>query len=314
MDSTLRWFLSFVFAGPYSSVLPFAVLPPFSSWLIDHVFKRAEQSSLAPTWRAVAGAVGVCVPGLVTLSLVSFSVHYIPRISPEDFGCYVKIYGPLCIVLALLLRAILLLVARSYQVRRLADFTTAPSERLARLAAEIRVPTLEFPANAPVCMTVGFFSPRVIVSTGTLSHFSDEDLRAALLHERVHVAHGHTRLRTFISFFGECSLRRATNAWNAYGQACEELADQAAAKEVGAIALAEVLIRFSRVSWNLPFAEAFAQTKGLDQRVSRLLESRQTPCRSTALILFFALLLTASLMAYPQWACSVAHCLFNCLP
>ena len=210
MDSTLRACLSFVLAGPYSSVLPFGILPPLSAWVVNGVMKRCEQIPFAPVWRAALGATGAYVPGLVTLSLVSFSVHSIPRISPEGIGCYVKIYGPLCIVLLLAARALVLFLACSCKVHGLRARTTAPSERLARLSAELRMPISELTADVPMCLTAGFLSPRVIVSTGALARFSDEDLRAALLHERAHVANSDTRWRSAVSFFSECSLRRAT--------------------------------------------------------------------------------------------------------
>jgi Zn-dependent protease with chaperone function len=121
-------------------------------------------------------------------------------------------------------------------------------------------------------MAAGFTFPRIVVSKGALAQFSDEDLRAALLHERAHIKSGDTRSSALISFLSECGFWRATNALSVYRQACEELADEDAARSVGAVALASVLVRFARKSWNLPFAEAFAEKQGLDRRVRRLLD------------------------------------------
>ncbi len=315
MDSTIRAWLSFILTGPYSSVLPFAIVPLFSAWIVQHLMSRVERISLEPAWRAILGGVGACVPGLVTLCLVNFSTYYIPRISPGDFGCYVKIYGPLCLVLILVARAVTLCLIRGHRISQLKELTTQPSERLVRLSAELRLAVSELATPVPICMTVGFLSPRILVSTGAVAQFSDQDLRAALLHERAHVVNGHTRIRAFISLFSECGLWRATNALNLYAQACEEIADEEAAHEVGPLVLAAVLVRFARVSWNLPFAEAFAKKNGLERRVRRLLEPPVQAVQDwTNMLLLVALCLTLCLAAYPQVARVAARSLFNCTP
>jgi Zn-dependent protease with chaperone function len=314
MDSVITGWLSFILTGPYSSVLPFAILPPFSWWIVRRLMQHIERVPFDPSWRMILGGVGACIPGLVTLSLLSFSIHYIPRISPGDFGCYVKIYGPLCIVLTLVARALVLWLMRSYRVRRLLALTTRPSERLLRISSELDVATAELAASVPVCMAVGFTFPRIVVSKGALAQFSDEDLRAALLHERAHVMSGDTRLSALISFLSECGVWRASNALSVHRQACEELADEEAARSVGAIALASVLVRFARRSWNFPFAEAFAEKQGLDRRVRRLLDPPAANPGWNRLAMPLALVSTASLVAYPRIASAVARSLFNCIP
>ncbi len=315
MNRTIVLWVAFVLTGPYSSVLPFAILPPFSWWIVSRLIRRVEQVPFDPAWRVVLGGVGACIPGLVTLSLLSFSIYYMPRIAPGDFGCYVKIYGPLCIVSILVARALIISLIRSYRVWSLLAVTTKPSERLLRISREFGIVTSELPVSVPACMAVGFTVPRIIVSRGALAQFSDDDLRAALLHEGSHLRRGDTRWSTVISFLSECGLWRVTNALSVHKQASEELADEYAAKSVGSVALASLLVRFAQKSWNLPFAEAFAQKKGLDQRVRRLLEP--PACARPGLgrlALPFALLLTTSLVAYSEIVRALARSLFNCIP
>ena len=308
-------FLSTVLTGPYSSVLPFAFLPPISRFLTERVMKLVERISPKPEWLAVFAGVGACTPGVVVLSLLSFSTYYIPRLSPADFGCYVKIYGPLSVVLLLVARATISLLIRSYRVRQLLALTSGPSERLGRIAAEVGVRALELGGTVPICATVGVFAPRVILSSVTLAAFSDEELRAALLHERAHVIGRHTPLKTVVAFLSECGLWRAHNAVALFGQACEELADEAAAREIGPLVLSSTLVRFARVSWTPPYAEGFANADGLDRRVRHLLQPVSHESQySGHLAVTAALALTSSLAAYPHFARLIASSLFNCLP
>ena len=315
MAKTLLLWLSFLFNGPYSTVLPFALLPWISRSLVEWLVDRASIPTLPLRWRAYITGFAACMPGIVTLSLLSFSAGCIFYAVPDDFDCHMEMYGPLCIVAVLVFRAAALWTYRALTVRRLLATTHPPSETLLRIAQGLDIPLTELPTRIPVCMVVGAQSPRVVVSTGMLSAFSEEEMRAALWHEKGHIERGDTRYNVLISFFSECGVWPVRNALRQYRQACEELADQRAIQEVNGLVLATTLIRFARNSWHLPFAEALAENADLEARVRILLDEHGTlPRTSRVLWSLTVLLLVCGLMvSYPMIARRIASLVAHCI-
>jgi beta-lactamase regulating signal transducer with metallopeptidase domain len=316
MNSVLFYLYGDLFTGPYSSVWPLLVLPPSAAMLIWAAMKSIGKTPFAPQSQMWVGGIAACIPGLVTLGLLDFSIHYIPRISPEDFGCYVKIYGPLSIVAVLSARAGILLYLRNRRLSELCRLAVEPSERLGRIARELDIPVSEIPVNTPICMMAGWLHPRVLISTGALESFSDDDLRAALLHERAHLRRGDTRWSVLIYFLSELGAWPVKTALSIYRQGREALADRDAASFLGGPAFAGVLVRFARNSLTLPFAEALAEEDGLEQRVRRLLDASASERLGwiSRIVLSLALLAAGALTLYAQWARGVASSLFRCMP
>jgi Zn-dependent protease with chaperone function len=306
--------LLFLLTGPYSTVLPFALLPWACRFLVERVIDRTDPGRLALRPRAIFTGVAACIPGIVTLSLLSFSAACIFHPVPDDFACHMEMYGPLFIVSGLVLRASALLLRQALRVRRLLASTMPPSEALTRVAHGLGLALAELPTQIPACMVLGVLSPRVVVSTGMLRAFSKEELRAALWHEKSHIDRGDTRYNVLISFLSDCGIWRVQNALRQYQQACEELADQKAAQKVSSVLLAETLIRFVRLSWHPPFAEALAEEHGLQARVRSLLNSPATLPTAARLPLSATLLFLCALMVcYPTLARHLAALITHCL-
>lgn len=315
MAKTVLLWLSFLFNGPYSTVLPFVLLPwicrSLVEWLVDH----ASIPTFPMRWRAFITGFAACMPGIVTLSLLSFSAGCIFHAVPDDFDCHMEMYGPLCIIAVLVFRAAGLWANRVLTVRRLLVTTNPPSETLLRTAEGLDLPLVELPTQVPICMVVGARSPQVVVSTGMLSAFSEEEMRAALLHEKGHIERGDTRFNVLISFFSECGVWPVRNALRQYRQGCEELADQRAIQEVNGLVLAITLIRFARDSWHLPFAESLAENEDLESRVRILLASPGTfpPISRVPWPLTILLLVCSLMVSYPMIARRVASLVAHCI-
>jgi Zn-dependent protease with chaperone function len=304
----------FLLSGPYSTILPFALLPWLGRLAVERVIDRADLARLALPLRRIATGFAACIPGVVTFSLLSFSAGCIFHAVPDDFDCHVEMYGPLIIMSGLVLRASALLALQALRVRRLLASTRPPSPALAQIASGLGLALAELPTPTPACMVLGVRAPRVVVSTGMLRAFSTEELRAALWHEKSHIDRGDTRYNVLISFLSDCGIWRVRNALREYKQVCEELADQGAAQKVSSVVLAETLIRFVRVSWHPPFAEALAEEHGLQARVRLLLGSPTALPNRTSLLVPLALLFLCGLLAsYPAIARHLALLITHCL-
>jgi hypothetical protein len=296
-------------------VLPFALLPWICRFVVERFVDSANIAAFPLRWRAYFTGFAACIPGIVTLSLLSFSAGCIFHAVPDDFDCHVEMYGPLSIVAVLVFRAVALWIRRALTLRRLLASTNSASEGLLHVAQGLNISLVELPTRVPVCMVVGARSPRVVVSTGMLSAFSNEEMRAALWHEKGHLERGDTRYNVLISFFSECGVWPVRNALREYKQACEKLADQRAAQEVNGFVLAATLIHFARNSWHLPFAEALAENHDLEARVRSLLDSPEAlPSFSTvswrpAILLIFC----GFMVSYPMIARRIASLVVHCL-
>jgi hypothetical protein len=313
MNEAFRYLLGAFFAGPYSSVFPLLVVPPIACALVYAAMRCVRNRSLNPKSQMLVGGIAACIPGLVTLALLDFSIHYIPRIKPEEFGCYVKVYGPLSIVLLLSLRSVGLLYLRGRQLAKLYGLAVQPSDRLAQVGRDLGICIYEVPVRTFICMVAGWSRPRVLVSTGTLQSFSNDELHAALLHERAHLRRGDTRWSVIIHFLSNLGVWPVNTALAVYRQGRESLADREAASSVGGPAFASVLVRFAKDAVPIPFAEALVERDSLDQRVRRLLDgSTERLGWISRIAMGLALGSAGILTLYAQWARGVANTLFRC--
>ena len=313
MNSALWYLLATFLAGPYSSVLPLLVVPPVACLLVNAAMRCVGNRTFAPKSQMLVGGISACLPGLVTLALVDFSIYYIPRIQPEDFGCYVKTYGPLSLILLLSLRSAVLLYRRSRSLSKLCSLAVEPSPRLARLGRDLGICIYEIPVRASICMVAGWMRPRVLVSTGTLQRFADDELRAALLHERAHLRRGDTRWSGLIHFVSELGAWPVKRALAVYRQGRELLADREGASSVGGAAFAGILVRFAKDATPIPYAATLAENDGLDQRVRHLLDSPSERLGWISRIAIgLALGSAGALILYAQWARGFACTHFHC--
>jgi Zn-dependent protease with chaperone function len=273
MREALFFWGAMAFASPWSTVWPLLLLPVLALGLLRPALNRIETMWADPAWQTRAAALGACLPALVALCVTAgFSVHVF-RSEPESLLCFVKFYGPASIAAVLLARALVLFQLRSRRLSRLIRLTRTPSARLARLAREAGVPVRELAADTPVCFASGVLRPCVVVSTGVLERLSDEDVRAALVHERAHLERGDNLRAVFVTILSDCAVLRPTKALRLYRRGREALADREAVRHVERTALAGALLSMTRMSVPNALAASFAGPDGLAQRIGLLLGS-----------------------------------------
>jgi Zn-dependent protease with chaperone function len=297
--------------GPWSRVWPFFVLPLLAVAALSRALSRIEASGLDPQRQARVATIAACVPGLITLSLVAALGFRFRGTQPESLNCYAKLYGPLAVTGIALLRAGGLFAVRRIRVARLLRFAAPPSPRLARIAHEIGVSVQELPADSSLCFVSGLRRPRVVVSTGALASLSDEDLRAALLHERAHLRHRDALRAAIVSGMAEFAVISSAKALRIYRASRESLADDEAARYVGRTEVAGVLVRFARNAARVPVPSSLAEPDGLEGRVRRLIfperGSRTADARVTAVVAA-----AAGLALYPAVLLFVERFVFHC--
>ena len=122
-----------------------------------------------------------------------------------DTAGHVVIYGALGLFAVLLLSCGLTIMRGWQETRRIRNIRTElPDSSRWQTVEDFRKCYLPasrvelFRAPEPMAITVGYFSPRILVSTGLLDALDDQEIEAVLHHEAAHVAN-RDPLRTFLS-------------------------------------------------------------------------------------------------------------------
>ena len=154
-------------------------------------------------------------------------------------------------------------------------------ERADRLAKRLGTPPAQIllrPYNRPLALSLGFFRPRVLLSTWMIEHLDGRELEAVLAHEL-----GHTRRRDYPVIWLATVLRDGfwylPTSWSAYRRlhrekelACDELAVSATGRP---LALASALTKVWQPSLAAPgftLAQPLVESASpIEARIERLL-------------------------------------------
>lgn len=244
---------------------------------------------------------GLAFVGLTALTLKRFDFQMV--LHPwASWGCFAHCFGLASIFLAVPLRAAILLHRRYRAASGLLALAENPSPRLAAFQTELQVPIRELPASEPACFLAGLLHPVVCVSRGALAVLRDEELRAALLHERAHWRRRETLRASLAMFLNECSVLPVRAALNQYRRCAEFLADRDTLKHAHPVTLASALLSFARFSVDSSLAVHLAGQTTAD-RVALLL-GVESPAHEKSLDKAYAALLlvaAASLALTPFW-------------
>jgi hypothetical protein len=259
-----------------ASVWPVLIVPALVYGLsrpLSGRIKRMAPAKACTVWLAFCAA---AAPGLTFLGLAVFTLSgFNFRITPgSSWACFLHCYGLACVFLAVVARAALV-VGRHAALPGIVALTEDPSPRLAALGTALRLPVREVPTDGLVCVVAGILRPVVCVSRGTLAVLSDDELRAALLHERAHWRRHDTLLTAIALFLNECSILPVRHAFEEYRRAVEFAADHEATKDTPPFALASALLSCARHRLHSPAAISLAG-QNLNERVAALLG---TGCR-----------------------------------
>jgi Zn-dependent protease with chaperone function len=206
-----------------------------------------------------------------------------------------------------LVRALWLAISRSISVRRLIASAAAPCFRLQRIAASCGLEARQIADGAHVCALAGVITPIVLVSTGALAAVSDDELRAALHHERAHARRGDLLLAACLSFLVDLLPLPAGDLVETYKTAREFAADNDAVEATDAESLAGALIEFAKGgrvpagATSLASGSRAAVASRLHQLLSESPSSAPRPARRIAIAAALAAIAIAG-VATPAFA------------
>jgi len=277
--------------------------------------RRALRNCSARTRAEILFALRICPPVLaliwVALFLVPSYVGYEPHSSGEIVS---KKLGTLAIVSAAGVAFALWRALRSWFATHLLRRKWLAMARQIKLSG-IQIPTFSIPHAFPIIAVVGTFRPQLFIAERVLQTLNEEELKAAIAHERGHLAARDNFKRSVLRVCRDALMifpcgRSLDRAW---AETAECAADEHAAQlsEDTAINLASALVRIARMipaetNIALPVAAFLVggdETRGVKGRVGRLLEiassdrasdggaaiARMIPVASLGILLFICL-------------------------
>lgn len=238
-ESTATAVFIWLFDGPASHLWPMLIVPAAAALISDRATRL-----LPPTradWRVAA--LLAASPGFAMLTIMSMIfTRAIRHGEPgKDWAHFAQYQGTAIVAGGLLAYALIRAAFRHYRVGQVVGLASSPSSRLGDAAAAARVTARELPGSACDIFVAGIVRPTVYVSRGALQRMGDDELAAALQHERAHVANKDPALFSLLAFLRD--LAPSTDrAMTAFIQARERIADAEAARSAGSLALASALI------------------------------------------------------------------------
>jgi Zn-dependent protease with chaperone function len=277
---------------PFQTLWPLLVAPAVAALVSD---RSARSLGRAPgAW--LPAAILAAAPGLVALGVIWQALQWEPVRTWHGLVMYRV--TPL-LALAFVVYAGVRGLQRQAEVMRLFEAAAPAGQRLQRAAARLGLRARQLPTADKECFVAGMLRPTVFVSTGALDGLSDEELDAALCHERAHVR-GRDTLCLFV-----LSLLRDLAPWGhgvaveAFRAAREARADRCAASSAGPLNLASALVALARPGPPLA-AGALPMARGdsLRWRMQALLDDRSAP-EAVPRRSWLGLVICAALVAWP---------------
>ncbi len=230
----------FLFDGAFRNLWPLFLLPLAAALISDRTARllpRTPGSWLPAAILAAAPALtalGAIYPALTTWGeILTWRGIVLMRITPA-------------LALVMLGYALVRMVLRQRAVERLFQAAVPAGRRLRAMAERLGIPVLELPTHERECFVAGLVRPTAFISRGALEALDEDELEAALCHERAHIR-GHDTLMLFI-----LSLLRDLAPWGrgaaleAFKTAREAIADRDAAANAGSLSLAAALVALAR--------------------------------------------------------------------
>jgi hypothetical protein len=254
-----------------TSVWPLVVVPALVYELSRPILSMIDRMALGSLWPERLAFCAAVTPGLAFMGLAPFTLKGFDfQMALHSWTCFIHCYGLAFIFLAAPGRAAAVYYRRHRQISQLLALAENPSSRLAALQSELQIPVRELPTKEPACFLVGIFHAVVCVSRGALASLSDDQLRAALLHERAHWRRRETLRASIAMLLNECTVLPVRSALDQYRRCVEFIADHETLKDAHPVTLASALLAFARFPLNAPPAVNLAG-QNVKDRVSLLL-------------------------------------------
>jgi Zn-dependent protease with chaperone function len=285
-----------VFDGPFRALWPLAVAPAAAALISDLTARRLP----AGRGSGLAAALLTAMPGLVGAGVIVQALLMLDR--AWTWRGFVAFQLTPIVGAALLAYVVVRAVRRHAEVRRLFAVAGPPGRRLAAAAARLGLEARELATGERECFVAGVLRPAVFVSAGALAQLDDDELVAALSHERAHLRANDTLSLAVLSVLRDLAPWGRGVALDAFRSAREAAADRAAAAAAGPLNLASALVALARPARLEPAgALLMARHDGLRWRMQALLETEApavTPYHLRAQ-LSLGLMASAVLVAWP---------------
>lgn len=281
-----------LFDSPLSGLWPILAIPALSALLSEYAARR-----IPPTradWRVAAAL--AALPGLVMLVLLATAIgRSLLHLHPDDLAHFIQHHFIWFVAPAILAPATLQTIRRSRRLRTAISLAVEPQPRLAAAGADVGVKVMELPLDRRECFVAGLRRPVAYLSSGALEALSDAEIRAALFHERAHVAGRDPAVLGLLAFLADL-VPTGGRAMLAYREARERHADREAARKAGPLILASALLAFERASPR--FAVGMA---GVDPawRLRAILDLEPASVRPASPGVATALAFNGALLAWP---------------
>lgn len=224
------------------------VLLPVGAWVVCRLVAPCIVRMMDdPAWQAPLAAAAAALPGGLFVALWMGAL-----LSGLGSACLSVPAGRvvfgliIAAMIGALARAAWLACVRAVEIRRLILSASEPSPRLSRLARSCGLRAREIRYSVPICALAGLMSPVVLISSGALAAISDDELRAALFHERAHARRGDQWLTSVLTFLVELLPLPAGDLVEIYRTAREVAADRESAKRTDVESIAGALIGFAK--------------------------------------------------------------------
>ncbi|BCJ36009.1 hypothetical protein Athai_35120 [Actinocatenispora thailandica] len=304
------------------TLLAVALLGPVSHLLPRARWSAAEPRATLVLWQAVGLSAGLAVLGAATAMAVAplsdtllgafriFVGHLVAGDPTGGLGPFHTLVLVVAVVLTARLLGVLALstwrtVRARGRHRRMVDLVGRPlrpgpaTGSAAGHPAERDSLVLDHPAPAAYCLPGG--TPRVVLTSGAVELFDDEELAAVLAHERAHLAERHDLVVLPFAAWSKAlpwlpTVRRSRTAVD---RLVEMVADDRACTDCDRTVLACALARFGAASHTPDGALAATGAGGtVLARVDRLLD----PPRRSARLRYLLIVAAATLLVLPTAA------------
>lgn len=277
------------------------VIIPTAAWFVVRLLTPAlARTADDPSWQAPLAAAAASIPGVL---LIVLSIG--AAVAGSDASCRETLAGRVLftaivsIGVCALARATVVSARRSNESRRLVASSQPSIGRLAALAKRARVTARTIENDEPFCALAGLWHPVVVLSSGALARLGDDEVVAALHHERAHARRGDQFIAVTLAFLVDLVPLPAMHLVAMYRHARELAADHHALHTVEAADLAAALLRFVRPTRAIGATASFGGDSTVQARLERLLRpssrARVSVAKRTLLALALGLIFACGL-------------------
>ena len=266
-----------VASGIVLSSLCAMIVIPVLLWVAVRRLTPAIVSMHAdPAWQAPIAACAAALPGL---AFGLFATEAL--ITGSNSRCLAFVSGRVffgIVVLAAIAAFVRAAIRAGHQhaeVRRLFSSSIAPAERLRRIGDELGLRVRSLQSDESFCALAGVVQPAAFVSTATEGRLNDDELRAALLHERAHRTRYDQILIATLTFATDLLPLPVEQLVATYRRARELAADQNAAQEGDPVHVAAAILATARGKSVSLAAALSSESAIVHARLDALLNGRE---------------------------------------